>query len=134
MSDVLEWIRCISCSQLRSGNILIVGSTTAAIIGLTWGGVIFSWSSPRVLVPLIVGFVGLGIMIVYEAYIPREPTVSVIGLPAVDPTSLTQSLQIPIWLLSNRTSLSGYIQTALVQCIIVSYVCTHPMNLVHFGF
>ncbi|CDO72013.1 hypothetical protein BN946_scf184943.g48 [Trametes cinnabarina] len=76
------------------GNLLIIGSTTSALLGLTWGGIQFSWGSANVLVPLIVGFVGIFAWVIYEIYVPVEPT-------------------IPFRLLNNRTSVSGYIGTAL---------------------
>ncbi|KAL1941010.1 hypothetical protein VTO73DRAFT_7646 [Trametes versicolor] len=76
------------------GNVLVIGSTTSALLGLTWGGVQFPWSSARVLVPLILGFVGIVAWVVYEVMVPAEPT-------------------IPFRLLNNRTSLSGYVGTAL---------------------
>lgn len=50
----------------------------------------YPWSSARTLVPLIVGVVGLVVFLAYEAYLAKEPTV-------------------PIHLLQNRTSLSGYV-------------------------
>ncbi|KAM5544688.1 hypothetical protein V8D89_001586 [Ganoderma adspersum] len=76
------------------GNILVMGSTTSALLGLTWGGIQFPWGSAQVLAPLIIGFVGLFAWVVYEIYVPVEPT-------------------IPFRLLTNRTSLSGYIGTGL---------------------
>ncbi|GJJ12614.1 hypothetical protein Clacol_006857 [Clathrus columnatus] len=39
------------------GNILVIAASTSALLGLTWAGVQFPWSSARVLVPLILGFV-----------------------------------------------------------------------------
>lgn len=45
------------------------------MIGLTWGGVQFPWSSARVLVPLIAGIAGLITFMVYERYIPKHPIV-----------------------------------------------------------
>nr|VWO96716.1 DHA14-like major facilitator [Ganoderma boninense] len=81
------------------GNILVMGSTTSALLGLTWGGIQFAWSSAQVLAPLIIGFVGLGAWVVYEIYVPVEPT-------------------IPFRLLTNRTTLSGYIGTGLHGFII----------------
>lgn len=43
-----------------------MASTTSCTIAITLGGVAFSWSSARVLVPLIVGFIGFLLSIVYE--------------------------------------------------------------------
>ena len=58
------------------GNALIIASTTACILGLTWGGIKYPWSSPRVLCPLIFGVVGLGAAILYEIKWAKQPTVS----------------------------------------------------------
>ena len=71
-----------------SGNLVITGSSVASLIGLTWGGSRYSWTSPHVLVPLIVGVVGIVAFMVYEAIFPKEPA-------------------IPMRLLRNRTSVSG---------------------------
>ena len=65
-------IRSYRCS----GNLLCIGSTTAFVIGLTWGGVTHPWSSASVLVPLIVGAVGLVVFVAYEAIFAKEPIVS----------------------------------------------------------
>lgn len=50
-------------------------STTITIIALTWAGVRYSWSSYHVLVPLILGIVGLVAAFVYEANFPKEPVI-----------------------------------------------------------
>lgn len=63
-----------------SGNILVIASTTAVVIGVTWGGVQYPWSSARVLVPLILGLVGLAGFFVYEATLAHNPIVSKFGL------------------------------------------------------
>ena len=52
-----------------------MGSTTSIVIALTWGGIQFPWGDARVLVPLIVGLVGIVVFIVYEAKVPKEPLV-----------------------------------------------------------
>ena len=56
------------------------------------------------LVPLIVGFVGIFAWVVYEINIPTEPT-------------------IPFRLLTNRTTVSGYVGTALHGFIIAAALC-----------
>jgi hypothetical protein len=61
---------------LSSGTLLIVGSTTAVVIALTWSGVQYPWSSVHVLVPLILGLLGLVAFVVYEAFVPQFPLVS----------------------------------------------------------
>ncbi|OBZ79894.1 putative transporter C3H1.06c [Grifola frondosa] len=72
------------------GNAIIIGSTCACVIALTWGGVVFPWSSPQVLVPLCF-------------------------------------VQVPATLVSNRTSLSGYVQIALCSFLIVNLVYYLPV-------
>ncbi|KAJ7139633.1 major facilitator superfamily domain-containing protein [Mycena epipterygia] len=56
------------------GNFIIVASTASAVIGLTWGGVAFPWTSFRVLLPLCLGFSGMAGFIFYEKSYPAEPT------------------------------------------------------------
>ncbi|KAI0084347.1 major facilitator superfamily domain-containing protein [Irpex rosettiformis] len=87
------------------GNALIVASTTASILGLTWGGVKYPWSSAKVLAPLVLGVVGLGGAVVYEIKWAKEPT-------------------IPLVILSNRTSISGYIATFLHGLVTITAGCT----------
>lgn len=55
---------------------MIISSSTAIVIALSWGGVRFPWSSARVLAPLIVGLVGILVFFVYEAMFAVEPLVS----------------------------------------------------------
>ncbi|KAJ6476037.1 Mfs1.2 [Mycena vitilis] len=83
------------------GNGLIISSTSSAIIGLTWGGVQYSWSSAQVLVPIILGLCGIIGFFVYETRVAAYPLV-------------------PYALLSNRTSLSGYLQTFLNQVVVIA--------------
>ncbi|KAI1100051.1 MFS general substrate transporter [Jackrogersella minutella] len=49
------------------GNVILVASVTAVLIALTYGGTVYSWSSWRVLLPLIIGFAGLAVFITYES-------------------------------------------------------------------
>src|SRR6266849_4737335 len=57
-------------------NILVIGSTTSVVIGLTWGGVMYPWLSARVLSPLVIGLVGLCVFMIYEIYFCKPPIVS----------------------------------------------------------
>ncbi|KAF5724077.1 multidrug transporter [Fusarium mundagurra] len=41
------------------GTIIFVGSLTSFLIPLSWGGIMYDWSSPRTVIPLIFGIVGL---------------------------------------------------------------------------
>ncbi|XXH02253.1 hypothetical protein Hte_008622 [Hypoxylon texense] len=49
-----------------TGNAILFASVTAILIALTYGGTRYPWSSWRVLLPLILGFAGLGIFVAYE--------------------------------------------------------------------
>ncbi|THG93859.1 hypothetical protein EW026_g7491 [Hermanssonia centrifuga] len=73
------------------GNILIIASTSACIIGLTWGGIQYAWNSAHVLGPFIVGLCGIGAFLYYEAKFAKYPMA-------------------PLSLISNGTSISGYAQ------------------------
>ncbi|KAG8924947.1 hypothetical protein FRC00_004517 [Tulasnella sp. 408] len=77
-----------------TGNAIIIVSTTITIIALTWAGVHYPWTSAAVLVPLVVGLLGIAAFFVYEAKIPVEPVV-------------------PLELISNRTSFFGYVSVFL---------------------
>lgn len=68
------------------GNFIIIASTTSVVIALTWGGVIHAWSSPRVIVPLVLGLVGMFVFFLYEARVAKNPIVC----------PLTSSSQLPI--------------------------------------
>ena len=68
---------------LCSGNFLIIASSTSCAIALTWGGIRFPWSSANILVPLILGLVGIIAFLVYEATLAKHPIVS--RLPRIRP-------------------------------------------------
>ncbi|GAA6020017.1 hypothetical protein JCM10207_006760 [Rhodosporidiobolus poonsookiae] len=55
-------------------NVLFVAAATSTILGLTWGGVAYPWSSYKVLVPLVLGLVGMVAFVVLERYV-KNPTV-----------------------------------------------------------
>ncbi|KAH9993179.1 major facilitator superfamily domain-containing protein [Russula vinacea] len=83
------------------GNFLVTGSTTSVVIGLTWGGVQYPWSSGRVLSPLVIGLIGLVVFIIYEIYFIKPPVV-------------------PIVLRMNWTGASGYLQSFLVSVVLAT--------------
>ncbi|KAJ3483963.1 hypothetical protein NLI96_g5968 [Meripilus lineatus] len=66
--------------------------SAACVIALSWGGIQYPWTSAHVLAPLILGLLGICAFLFYEHWFATEPI-------------------IPFTLLTNRTSLSGYIQT-----------------------
>lgn len=58
-----------------SGNILVVTATTSTVIALTWGGIQFEWTSAHIIVPLVLGLVGLACFFAFEAIVPKSPIV-----------------------------------------------------------
>ena len=75
------------------GNFIFISACISALIALGWAGTVYPWSSFRVIVPLVLGFLGFGIFVGYEeSGYPIEPT-------------------IPLRLFSNRTSLVAFILT-----------------------
>ncbi|EIM85230.1 iron permease [Stereum hirsutum FP-91666 SS1] len=74
------------------GLIVIISGTLSVSIALTLAGVRFPWSSAHILAPLTLGLLAIAFFFVVESRWAKEPTV-------------------PPFLLSNRTSLSGYIGT-----------------------
>lgn len=57
-----------------AGNALFIASTVAVLIGVTWGGTVYPWSSANVLVPLVLGFVGFGLFLAYEWTMAKNPS------------------------------------------------------------
>jgi hypothetical protein len=66
----------IILTHVRSGITMVMSSSTAVVIALTWGGAEYSWSSAPVLVPLTVGMAGLAVFLMYEARYAKHPLVS----------------------------------------------------------
>lgn len=79
-----------------TGNIVFIAAATSTLIALSWAGAVYPWSSYRILVPLIVGFAGMGAFLLLQ----RSPTL------CPNPT-------IPLHLLSNRTTATAYALTFL---------------------
>lgn len=57
------------------GAFLLTASVTSFLMPVSWGGVLFSWSSWHTLVPLILGICGTVGFVSYENRFPREPLV-----------------------------------------------------------
>lgn len=87
-----------------SGNFIVIAGTTLAVTGLTFAGVRFPWDSAQVLAPLIIGLVLVAAFILYEAKVPKEPS-------------------IPWEILTNRTTLSGYAATFVHGITSISILC-----------
>ncbi|KAM0323354.1 hypothetical protein ACHAQA_008947 [Verticillium albo-atrum] len=77
------------------GTCIFVGAIAAILIPLSWAGVLYTWSSYQILVPLLIGLAGLvGFMFFETSPLASQPT-------------------IPIRLFSNRTSASVFALTFL---------------------
>ncbi|KAI5921289.1 macrolide phosphotransferase k [Camillea tinctor] len=85
-------------SRLRridlTGNAIFIGSMVSVLIALTWGGVIYEWSQYQVIIPLVLGFVGLGGFLAFEWTICKKPS-------------------FPRVVLSNRTSAAAFVLTLI---------------------
>ncbi|KAI0772152.1 Mfs1.2 [Irpex lacteus] len=95
------------------GNIIFIGSATSTAIALTWGGITHPWTSAATLVPLIIGLCGLVFFLAYEEIFATHPIV-------------------PFKLLSNRTSLSGYLQTFFTPIVMIAtlyYFATYEQSV-----
>ncbi|EKM52340.1 uncharacterized protein PHACADRAFT_211610 [Phanerochaete carnosa HHB-10118-sp] len=80
-------------------NVLVIGSSTAMVLALTWGGVQHLWSSAQILVPLVIGLLGLLLFLLYEAKVVKHPLVWRVTIcMAVLQTQLTK------WLLTEFVS------------------------------
>lgn len=90
------------------GSVLFIGSTTSFLIPITWGGVMYPWTSWRTLVPLIIGIVGLIVFVPYEAYVAKEPLIRLV-------------------IFKNRTSAASYLGTMLHGMILWCLLYYEPL-------
>ena len=74
------------------GAVLLTASTTSFLMPVSWGGVLFAWSSFRTLVPLVLGLCGILLFVVYESFVANIPL-------------------IPLRSFNNRTAVVNYIGT-----------------------
>ncbi|KAF2651463.1 MFS general substrate transporter [Lophiostoma macrostomum CBS 122681] len=50
------------------GSVLFLGGSTTALVGLSWGGVQYPWTSAQTLLPIIIGFSLLAAFIFWQKY------------------------------------------------------------------
>jgi uncharacterized membrane protein YeaQ/YmgE (transglycosylase-associated protein family) len=55
-----------------TGNVILMASTVAILYATTYGGTTYSWSSSRILAPLLIGFAGFVLFAFYETK-AKEP-------------------------------------------------------------
>lgn len=82
------------------GNSMLIASTVSVLIALTWAGAIHPWSSYRVIVPLILGIIGLAAFCIFEG------------------SGLVPEPVMPLRLFANRTSAIVYATTFLNSAIL----------------
>ncbi|OSD03788.1 iron permease [Trametes coccinea BRFM310] len=92
------------------GNCIIITSTVLVFLGLTWGGLRFSWTAPQVLVPIILGAIGIVVFFVAEKVWLHGRTV-------------------PAFLFTNRTTLSGYLGTFFHGVVSLTAIYYLPVYL-----
>ncbi|GAA6063797.1 hypothetical protein JCM10212_005960 [Sporobolomyces blumeae] len=95
--------------QMDWFNLLFVASATSLILGLTWGGVSYAWSSYQVLVPLVLGLAGVVAFVYVERY-SKHPTV-------------------PFDILTHYTSVAGYVVCFLHSLLVLSVLYFFPVYL-----
>nr|VWP00177.1 Polyketide synthase/peptide synthetase [Ganoderma boninense] len=93
-----------------SGNGIIILSTVLVLLGLTWGGIRFPWASPQVLVPIIIGVLGIVLFFVAERFWLKGQT-------------------IPDVFFTDRTVLSGYLGTFFHGVVSLSAIYYVPVYL-----
>ncbi len=73
-----------------AGNIIFIAAISTVLVALSWAGAVYPWSSYHVLVPLLVGLVGLAGFLAFEgSRFAPQPTM-------------------PLHLMSNRTSATAF--------------------------
>ncbi|OQN96128.1 hypothetical protein B0A48_18043 [Cryoendolithus antarcticus] len=49
-----------------SGNLIFIGAFISVLIAVTWGGTAYEWKSFRIIVPLLLGFLGIALVTAFE--------------------------------------------------------------------
>ncbi|KAJ5484829.1 hypothetical protein N7539_004817 [Penicillium diatomitis] len=77
------------------GSFLFTSSMVALLMGLSWGGTLYKWTSFRTLLPLILGAVGIILTFIWEVYGTRSPflPLSILKNPASIAVYLTSLIQ-----------------------------------------
>lgn len=108
----LNFIPSSMAAKLRRvdwiGSVMFVGSMSSFLIPLTWGGVMYAWTSWHTLVPLIVGIVGLVTFGFYEKFLATEPVIR-------------------LEIFANRTANIAYVNTVLHGMILWCLLYYQPL-------
>ncbi|KAF9045814.1 MFS general substrate transporter [Hymenopellis radicata] len=90
------------------GMFLVPAASVSLSIALVWSGATYEWSSWHVLVPFSFGIMGFIGLIVYEIYWASHPL-------------------IPVRIMTNRTTLSGYLQIFIVPIPFLAVIYYMPI-------
>ncbi|RAL08024.1 putative transporter [Aspergillus homomorphus CBS 101889] len=104
------------------GILLLIGSITSFLLGLTWGGVNYPWKSYQTILPLVLGALGLTVFGAYEHYWAKSPIV-------------------PPQLFRNRTTvicyicvaIKGLVLFAVLYCLPIYFQAVKGYSPVHAG-
>lgn len=92
-----------------AGNALFVTSMISILIALSWAGTQYPWGSFRVVLPLVLGFAGFGVFVVYEG------------------SSYCVNPAMPLHIFANRTSGTAFAVTFLQTLSSVSIMFFLPV-------
>ncbi|KAK3331743.1 major facilitator superfamily domain-containing protein [Cercophora scortea] len=84
----------------RVGNLLLGAAVVAILIALSWSNTRYPWSSWRIILPLVLGVVGIALFHAFEAHVTKL-------------VSRTTQPTIPPFMFNNRTSAAGLALTFL---------------------
>jgi hypothetical protein len=99
------------------GSFIFVASSTSVLVPLSWGGVMYSWSSWHTLVPLLLGITGLAVFILHQIYFSSDSR----------PTEKRIKTLLPINMFANRSTAITYLITFLHGTILWSIVYYMPL-------
>ncbi|KAF1977760.1 MFS general substrate transporter, partial [Bimuria novae-zelandiae CBS 107.79] len=94
-----------------AGFVLMTGSLISILLGISWGGTSYAWSSPRTLIPIQFGLIGIILFCVWSWFAPFQSMISIDGF-------------------MDLTSLGMYFGTMIQGCIIGAFVFFMPL---YFG-
>lgn len=60
-----------------AGGAMFIAGMTCLLLGITWGGVQWSWSSFQTWLPILLGGLAIIATLLYETFFPKEPFVRI---------------------------------------------------------
>lgn len=60
-----------------AGGAFFIAGMTSLLLGITWGGVQYSWSSYKTWLPILLGALAVIGTLLYETYLPKEPFIRI---------------------------------------------------------